>query len=128
MGNHLHRSIKEPIREGLSWHERWDREDKGLIACWENGRELSQRDSEQADRAREGELIRLGWVGGVSAKLKQNIFNGTLFYLAKWQGLRGDDLDIDIDVDNPTVLTCSKTGQVVRFSSIIPTDEESTLI
>jgi len=118
----LRRSIDEPIREGLSWHERWDRDDRGLIACWENGRELSQRNPEQADCAKNGELIKLGWVGGVSQKLKQRVFNGTLFYLAKWQGLRGDDLDIDVDGD--TVLECLKTGQVVKYNSKLPIDSE----
>ena len=126
MEKYLHRSINEPIREGLSWHERWGREDNGLIACWENGRKLAKKDSEMAELAKNGELVRFGWTGGVSKKLKQNIFHGTLFYLAKWQGLRGDDLDIDLDGD--TFLTCTKTGQIVKYNSVIPTDDESKLI
>jgi len=120
------RSINEPIREGLSWHERWDREDNGLIACWENGRELSEKDPEKAAQAKQGELIRMGWTGGVSEKLAQKVFHGTLFYLAKWQGLRGDDLDIDVDGD--TVLVCSKSGQIVKYNSELLVETESTLI
>jgi len=120
------RSINHPIREDLSWHERWVGDDNGLIASWENGRELAIKKPETAEKAKKGELIRLGWTGGVSKKLKTDVFHGTLFYLAKWQGLRGDDLDIDIDGD--TVLTCTKTGQVVKYNSDEITDVESTLI
>lgn len=126
MQTRLYRSISEPIRKGLSWHERWDRDDKGLIACWENGRELGLKDSEKAEQAKRGELIRFGWTGGVSTKLKTNVFHGTLFYLAKWQGLRGEDLNIDIDGD--TFLTCTKTGQVVKYNSSIPTDDKLEVI
>lgn len=118
----ISRLINEPIREGLSWHERWDADDNGLIACWENGRELALKNPAKAEQARNGELIRFGWTGGVSEKLKADVFHGSLFYLAKWQGLRGDNLDIDVDAD--TVLTCTKTGQVVRYNSKLPTESK----
>lgn len=39
---------------------------------------------------------------------------GTLFYLAQWQGIRGEDLDIDTDVEYE--LFCSKTGVKVIFT------------
>ena len=35
----IFRSITEPIRENLTWEHRWENDDKGLIACWERGRE-----------------------------------------------------------------------------------------
>jgi len=108
------RTINHPLREGLTWRQRWARDDNGLIACWESGRELSKKDPDKADQAKKGELVKLEWKGGVSEKLVQDVLRGTLFYLAKWQGLRGDDLDIDVDGD--TVLTCIKTGQVVLFN------------
>ena len=126
MRKHLNRSTNEPIREGLSWHERWDRDDRGLIACWENGRELASKEPEKAEQAKRGELLRMGWTGGVSKKMAQNVFHGTLFYLAKWQGLRGDDLYIDVHGDK--FLTCTKTSQVVKYNSLVPTDDESKLI
>ena len=112
------RLINEPIREELTWHERWADEDKGLIACWENGRQLSIKDPEKAEQAKKGELIRLVWTGGVSEKLETNVFHGTLFYLARWQGLRGDDLDICVDGD--TFLKCTKTDQLVKYNSQLP--------
>lgn len=114
------RSLIQPIRKGLTWHERWDRDDNGLIACWENGRELAMKNPEMAANAKNGVLIRFGWTGGVSQKLKTDVFHGSLFYLAKWQGLRGDDLDIDVDGD--TYLECTKTGQVVKYNSNLPTE------
>ena len=40
---------------------------------------------------------------------------GTLNYLAQWQGLRGDDLDIEPDQEYE--LTCSKTGMAVTFTA-----------
>jgi len=115
-------AINEPIREGLSWHERWDADDNGLIACWENGRELAIRNPKKAEQAKNGELIRFGWTGGVSEKLKADVFHGSLFYLAKWQGLRGDDLSIN--VYGNTYLKCTKTGQVVKYSKQLPTDSK----
>lgn len=114
MTQHIHRSYKEPTREGLSWAERWEGPDKGLITCWEVGRELSEKDPELAARAKKGELPPAGWKGGVEKTTKQKEKYGTLFYLAQWQGLRGDDLDIDLSKD--TELICSRTGMKVIFT------------
>lgn len=33
------RSISEPIRRGLNFAQRWDGPDRGLVSCWEAGRE-----------------------------------------------------------------------------------------
>jgi 5'-3' exonuclease len=35
------RSITEPIRKNLNMVQRWDGPDKGMISCWESGREAS---------------------------------------------------------------------------------------
>lgn len=35
------RSISEPIRRNLNMIQRWDLEDKGMISCWEAGREAA---------------------------------------------------------------------------------------
>ena len=43
MNQHIFRSYQEPDRGKLSWSERWEGEDKGLITCWEVGRELSEK-------------------------------------------------------------------------------------
>ena len=56
----------------------------------------------------------LGWKGGVDKDMKSNKKEGSLFYLAEWQGLAGKDLDIDTDGD--TRLICSDTGVEVTYS------------
>jgi len=115
MAQRLHRNNQEPIREGLSWDERWQGSDKGLITCWEVGRNKSKTDPELARRAKNGELPVLPWKGGIKKKTKMKEKFGTLSYLAQWQGLRGDDLDIDLTRDSE--LVCSKTGMKVIYTS-----------
>jgi len=114
MGTHVVRSYSEPPREGLSWEQSWEGKDQGLITCWEVGRKISEKQPELAERARKGELPVLGWKGGVEKALKKKEKIGTLFYLAQWQGLRGDDLDIDL-ASEPQ-LTCTRTGMTVIFT------------
>jgi hypothetical protein len=57
----------------------------------------------------------LPWKGGVERATKQKSRYGTFAYLAMWQGLRGDDLDLDTDTE--VALTCSATGMKVVFTS-----------
>jgi hypothetical protein len=45
-----------------------------------------------------------------------------LKYLATWQGLRGEDLNVALE--DETVIVCSKTGQAVVFSAKAVSDEE----
>lgn len=40
----IYRSMQQAIRKGLTFKERWRAEDRGLIKCWEAGRELAKRD------------------------------------------------------------------------------------
>ena len=94
----IYRPFKVPIRKGLSWEEYWRGDDAGLIKCWEVGRKLSDREPELAERAKKGELPVLGWKGGVAKKIKKKEKYGTLLYLAQWQGLRGEDLDVEAQV------------------------------
>jgi len=114
MPNHIHIPILESIREGLSWEERWRGTDKGLIACWEVGRERSKKESELADRAKNGELPILGWKGGVDRAIQKKSKYGTLRYLALWQGLRGEDLSIDLSEE--ITITCTRTGMSVTYT------------
>ena len=110
----IFRSVNEPIRENLTWNEKWKQEDDGLFKCWELGRILGVEDPETAKNAINGQLIPLVWHGGTEKMLKQKIKNGTLNYLAMWQGLRGENLQIDLDQE--VILVCSKTMQSVRYS------------
>ena len=68
---------------------------------------------ELAKKAENGELPRLGWKGGVDVKINDKKY-GSIYYLAQWQGLRGNDLDIDASAEY--TLTCSRTGSKVTFT------------
>lgn len=114
MGKHIFRLFTEPIRGEISWEERWRGEDKGLISCWELGRERRVKEPELAKRAENGELPILGFKGGVDKKIQKSQKYGTLNYLAEWQGLRGENLDIDISEESE--LICSKTGMKVIYT------------
>ncbi|MNV92479.1 hypothetical protein D3C71_1870840 [compost metagenome] len=56
----------------------------------------------------------MGWKGGVSRSLKKLEKYGSLKYLAQWQGLRGESLDVDLTQEHP--LTCARTRMVVTFT------------
>lgn len=112
---YLYRSINEPIRQGLSWDEIWKGHDRGLVNCWEVGRGLSKSDPGLAEKARNNELPVLGWKGGVEKSLKNKEKYGTLHYLAEWQGLRGEDLNINTGQE--VVHVCTKTNMRVTFTS-----------
>lgn len=114
MSQRIHRQIDTPLRTGLKRDELWDAADKGLIKCWEIGRQRATRFPDLAQRCIADELPVLGWKGGVSRSLKKNEKYGSLKYLAQWQGLRGEDLDIDLGSER--VMTCSRTKMVVTFT------------
>lgn len=113
--NKLYRSIAEPIRTGLSWNELWRGSDNGLIYCWERGRQYVAEAPDDVAKAKRGELVPIWWRGGVRKSLKDGVIkkDGTLQYLATWQGMREQDLDIDIDGVHS--LTCTRTAQVVEY-------------
>ena len=121
MGKRVFRSVEEPIREGLTRAEMWDQEDKGLIWLWELGRSYRRDERTQSKRAEQGELPVGDWKGGVDKKLKAGKKSGSLQYLAQWQGMRGENLSIDVDAE--LTLICSRTGQSVVFSSTLTDDE-----
>lgn len=114
MGNTIFRSKNAPVREGLSWDDRWLGPDEGLITCWEEGRKLRHDNPQLAEETKKGELPVLGWEGGVEQALKADSKRGSLNYLAEWQGLRGDDLTVDLG--KKVVLTCSRTGVKVIYT------------
>jgi len=102
------------MRPPLSRSETWERADKGLIMCWEVGRALAAKQPDLAQACLNNELPALGWKGGVSRSLKKREKFGSLSYLAQWQGIRGEDLDIDPTQDE--VKTCSRTHMIVTFT------------
>lgn len=111
----IYRSIAEPIRENATWDERWRSEDGGLVACWEQGRKRRIADPALAEQAVAGQLVVLPWKGGVEKATKKPLKYGTLFYLAMWQGLRGEDLAIDSSRES--VLHCTATRATVVFTN-----------
>lgn len=111
----MYRSITEPIRREPSFDERWGTLDLGLTTSWERGREKSVEEPQLAALAVAGQLPVLPWKGGVEKAIQKKIKYGALNYLAMWQGLRGEDLNID--VENETALTCTATGMTVVFTN-----------
>ncbi len=123
----IYRSILDPIIDVPDYGERIDGVDKGLINAWQVGRSLAQRDADLVERALRGELPKLGVKGGIDKKPKAKFKYGCLWYLAELQGLKGVDLDIDLDCE--VDLVCSRTGVRVTFTSDIskyclPGDED----
>jgi hypothetical protein len=110
----IYRSFSEPDRENLTWEETWRREDKGLIKNYEVGRALAKKEPELAEKAKRGELPVLGYKGGVDKTLKKKEKIGALDYIAKWQALRGEDLNLNLDEE--IVFTCTKTDMRVTFT------------
>lgn len=111
----IHCSASSPPSLPERWQDRWCGPDGGLIACWLRGREKAREAPDVAARARAGELPVLAWKGGVDRAIKAGNKLGALEYLATWQGLRGDDLDID--PDNPPAIRCARTGVLVTFTT-----------
>jgi len=111
----VHRLITEPIRPNLTWDDKWEGSDRGLIACWERGRAKSLEDATLAQQTRNGQLVILPWKGGFKKAIKKKQKYGSFNYLAMWQGLRGDDLNIDTEYE--PALTCSMTGMTTVFTN-----------
>lgn len=120
--NIVSRSIHKPLtRADMTFDERWNGDDKGLITAWEVGRAWRDAGKHESVKACHGALPVLLWKGGVRKKLKDTddglvaIKHGCPWYLAQWQGLRGEDLNIDL---NGTIEhTCTTTGQIVIFTN-----------
>lgn len=111
----VHATEIDPSFNSKTWEERWKGPDRGLIAAWVRGRAKASEDKELAAAASRGELIVLPWKGGVAQASKVDRKYGPYLYLAMWQGLRCDPLDIDTECE--ITLTCSKTGMTVTYTS-----------
>lgn len=111
------RSIRTPARDidSLDFFERFGTEELGLITSWEIGRRLATRSPEVADAALRGELPELPWKGGVTQTIKKTFKYGALNYLAQYQGLRSEDLNIN--TDDEVSIVCAKNGLKVVFTN-----------
>ena len=110
MTTSLHRSVDVPIRDLQNMDERWAGPDRGLIWCWERGRQKRDAEPALAARAATGELIRLVWK------------RGSFQYLATWQGLRGQNLDIALE--EATTVVCAVSGKSFVFKPGVPAEED----
>jgi hypothetical protein len=120
----IQRNFSEPKRPTRDYDSLWNGPDQGLIASWERGREKALEDPELSTRAKNGELVILGWKGGVDKQLKTKTKYGGLLYVAMWQGLRGEDLNIELNQE--IKMTCSKTGVLVTYTSDLKLLSQST--
>lgn len=96
------------------YEDRMEGPDRGLINAWLAGRAKARESPELATRARNGELPMLPYRGGVDKAIKTRSKVGSLLYVAMWQGLRGEDLCIDMTAE-PT-LACSRFGVPVTYT------------
>ncbi|WP_210760758.1 hypothetical protein [Azohydromonas sediminis] len=62
-----------------------------------------------------GALVVLPWKGGIEKITKKGWKYGTVYYLAMWQGLRGEDLDVSLDEE--VELVCRETGMRVVITN-----------
>lgn len=110
-------SFSDPPTLSEDWYERWAGPDSGIICSWLRGIEMARSQPTLAAKAMAGELPVLPWKGGVEKAIKRLDKVGAFQYLAMWQGLRRESLDIDMDTD--LQLTCSRTGVLVTFTGEI---------
>lgn len=110
----IHFSVRNPPVPSEDWHERWEGADQGLICSWLRGIEKGLEDPVLAAKACAGELPVLAWKGGVEKPIKRTDKMGSLKYLATWQGLRGEDLNIDLSAE--VQMVCTRTGVPVLFT------------
>lgn len=107
-------SFNSPPQFQERFEDRINGPDGGIINAWLAGIKHRSDNSPWYKAAEAGELPILPYRGGVEKKIKKNLKIGVLHYLAMWQGLRGEDLDINT-TDEP-ILTCSKFGVSVQYT------------
>ncbi len=113
----IHASASNPPTLGITWEERMQGSDRGLISAWMAGREMRTSRPEIAQAATLGELPVLPFKGGVEKKIKAGKKIGALEYIAMWQGLRGEDLHVTLG--SRPIMRCAKTGMQVYYTDDI---------
>lgn len=108
-----HPSKTPPILSD-DFQERLEGPDQGLINAWVAGLEKRASWPGTAAKALGGELPVLPFRGGVEKRIKRTDKVGSLLYVAMWQGLRGEDLNLDTAAE--ISMTCTRTGVPVLFT------------
>jgi hypothetical protein len=98
----------------ISYQLRWEGADQGLITAWASGIALGESQPDLAAAALRGELPVLPFKGGIEKAIEAKSKLGALHYLAMWQGLRNEPLNIDTECENQ--LVCTKTNVTVVFT------------
>ena len=92
-----------------------------LEICHTTGKEIRESDPELAGRAEKGELAVLNWPGGCDAEASPPRQFGSLFYLAQWQGLRGEPWhgitgnNKNMSTTHPVGIKCAVSGVATIF-------------
>lgn len=110
----IYESIDNPPTVSADFFERCDGPDEGLINSWLCGINQALQVPSMAAKAKAGELPVLAWKGGIEKKIKRKDKVGALQYLAAWQGLRGEDLNIELGTE--VQIVCTRTGVSVTFT------------
>ena len=107
-------SVNNPPAYEHDYDRRLKGPDHGLINAWIAGIRYAKEHPDIAARAQAGELPVLPYRGGVERAIKTRHKIGALQYVAMWQGLRNEDLQLDTDAEH--VMTCQRTGVPVTFT------------
>ena len=93
-----------------------------LEICHTTGKEMRDSDPELAVRVERGELPVLNWPGGFDAEASPPRQFGSFFYLAQWQGLRGEQWhgitgnNKNMSTTHPVGIKCAVTGMATIFT------------
>ena len=93
-----------------------------LEICHTTGKYMRHSDPELAGRAERGQLPVLNWPGGVDTEASPPRRFGSFFYLAQWQGLRGEQWhgitgnNKSMSTTHPVGIKCAATGRVTIFT------------
>ncbi|MDO8248445.1 MAG: hypothetical protein Q7T78_01820 [Rhodoferax sp.] len=107
-------SINDPPSISADFYERCHGPDEGLINSWLCGIRQGLEDPNLAAKAKAGELPVLTWKGGIEKAIKRKDKVGAFQYLAAWQGLRGEDLNIELGTE--VKMICTRFGVPVTFT------------
>lgn len=110
----IFRSVSERQVVSIEYDARWGTVEAGLVTSWLRGQEMACEKPNLSEEAMSGRLVVLPWKGGVEKAIKTTKV-GVFNYLAMWQGLRREDLNIEPDCD--LLVTCAGTGVTVVFTS-----------
>ncbi len=109
--------VADPPPQRADYEERNNGPDMGIVNAWLAGLEKRNEWHLAVQSALRNELPVLPFKGGVVKAINSKTKIGALHYLAMWQGLRSEDLRIDMQAE--PVMVCSAYGVRVTFTGDI---------